>query len=73
MRFELREQHESKLGECVKDKERVDSEQSVEVKLPKFSITRFNGSHIDWLKFWNQFSTEIDTAAIAGVSNVFLP
>ena len=69
MRLELREQYE--LGEHVKDKKPVDSEQSVKVKLPKLSITRFNGSHIDWLRFWNQFSAEIDTAAIAGVSKFF--
>ena len=67
MRLELREQYESKLGEHVKDNKPVECEQNVKVKLPKSSITRFNGSHIDWLRFWNQFSTEVDTAAMARV------
>ena len=47
MLLELREQYESKLGEDVKDKKSVDSEQSVKVKQPKLSIIRFNRSHID--------------------------
>ena len=38
------------------------------VKLPKLSITKFNVTVIDWTRFWNQFSTEIDTANISNVS-----
>ena len=31
-------------------------------KLPKLVITKFSGTHVDWLRFWNQFEAEIDTA-----------
>ena len=36
-------------------------------KLPKLVITRFNGSYHDWLRFWGQFTAEIDSAEIADV------
>lgn len=36
-------------------------------KLPKLVITRFNGSYHDWLRFWNQFSAEIDKAQIPDI------
>ena len=29
-------------------------------KLPKLTITKFNGSHTDWLRFWNIYEAEID-------------
>ena len=32
-------------------------------KLPKLTITKFQGTHLDWLWFWNQFETEIDNFA----------
>ena len=38
------------------------------VKLPKLTITMFQGTHLDWLRFWNQFETEIDKAGITQVA-----
>ena len=32
----------------------------LKLKLPKLVITSFNGNHIDWFRFWNQFRSEID-------------
>ena len=29
-------------------------------KLPKLTIAKFNGSHTDWLRFWNIYEAEID-------------
>ena len=37
-------------------------------KLPKLTITKFQGTHLHWLRFWNQFETEIDKAAITQVA-----
>ena len=31
----------------------------LKVKLPELVITRFNGTHINSFKFWNQFKREI--------------
>ena len=37
------------------------SHKAANTKLLKLVITKFNGTHIDWLRFWNQFEAEIDT------------
>ena len=33
------------------------------MKLLKLTITMFQGTHLDWLQFWNQFETEITQVA----------
>ena len=38
------------------------------VKNYPLTITKFQGTHLDWLRFWNQFETEIDKAAITQVA-----
>ena len=38
-------------------------------KLPKLTITKFQGTHLDWLRFWSRFETEIDKATITQVAN----
>ena len=38
------------------------------VKLPKLTITSFNGSHLDWERFWNQFEAEVENAQVAEVT-----
>ena len=39
----------------------------LKVKLPKLVITRFNGTHIDWFRFWNQFEREIERSELSAV------
>ena len=34
------------------------------MKLPKLSISRFRGTHLDFFRFWNTFETEVDKATI---------
>ena len=36
----------------------------LKVKLPKLVISRFDGTHIDWSRFWNQFESEIDRSEL---------
>ena len=38
------------------------------VKLPKLTITSFNGSHLDWERFWSQFEAEVHNAQLADVT-----
>ena len=33
-------------------------------------ITKFNGTHLDWTRFWNQFSVEIDSSRLASVTKL---
>ena len=37
-------------------------------KLPKLTITKFNGTYEGWLPFWNKFTAEVDSADLAPVS-----
>ena len=41
---------------------------SIAAKLPKLSITKFNGSFSDWLRFWNQFQAVVDSQSINKVT-----
>ena len=38
------------------------------VTLQKLQITKFDGTHADWLRFWNQFEAEIHAAEIPAVT-----
>ena len=40
----------------------------VAVKLQKYTISPFQGDYRDWLRFWQQFSVEIDQSGLAQVS-----
>ena len=53
---------ESKMNYATKTSEAKSSPPSegVRTKLPKPTIAKFNGSHTDWLRFWNIYEAEID-------------
>ena len=38
------------------------------VKLQKYTITPFSGDYKDWVRFWNQFSVEVDRSTISEIS-----
>ena len=38
------------------------------VKLQRYTITPFNGEYKDWLRFWNQFTVEVDGSSISEIS-----
>ena len=38
------------------------------VELQKYTITPFKGDYKDWIRFWNQFSVEVDGSAISKIS-----
>eukprot|EP00112_Aurelia_sp_Birch-Aquarium-sp1_P025483 Seg848.6 transcript_id=Seg848.6/GoldUCD/mRNA.D3Y31 product="hypothetical protein" protein_id=Seg848.6/GoldUCD/D3Y31 len=54
--------------EVAESRERSMKEQQGRVKLPKLVISKFQGIHIDWKRFWSQFETEIDKSDIAQVT-----
>ena len=49
-------------------RDKIVNEERVNVKLPKLVITKFDGTSLDWFRFWNQFESEIDKAEIDPVS-----
>lgn len=44
----------------------------LKVRLPKLLIMRFNGTHIDWFRIWNQFESETDRSELSAVSKFSL-
>ena len=61
MRLEMRKKYDREEGkDTVKE--------SVKVKLPKLVISKFEGTALDWFRFWNQFETEVDKQDISPVT-----
>ena len=71
-RLEHRLLEERKIQEIKKQMKTKEEENSicntVKVRLPKLIITKFEGTHLDWFRFWNQFQTEINKSDISPVS-----
>ena len=53
---------------CDIRRETVREERYKNVKLPNLIITKFEGTHIGWFPFWNQYETEIDRSELHLVS-----
>ena len=53
MRLEMRMQLEKK-------EDKKPGEDLPKTKLPKLVISKFEGTPLDWFRFWNQFESEID-------------
>ena len=63
-KLELRRKYEKKMEESHFKSMKEDKQS---VKLPKLVITKFQGTHLDWQRFWNQFETEINRAEIGQI------
>ena len=59
---------EKKFGEDSKGYATSHAQKVVNSRLPKLVITPFNGTHSDWLRFWNEFKAEIDSTQIPMVT-----
>ena len=51
----------------LEEKQSTSSQRSNIAKLPKLTITKFNGSHLDWRCSWEQFTVEIDKSGMAEI------
>ena len=60
----LRRQAEYEDKQLEKRSRKMEQQQP-QVKLPKLVISKFNGTYLDWLRFWEQFTSQIDKSAIA--------
>ena len=62
MRFQMRADVDaSRTNENVITVKPEDRE--VHVELPKLVITKFDGTHLDWLRFWSQFQ-QVDNSRL---------
>ncbi|XP_046846738.1 uncharacterized protein LOC124440389 [Xenia sp. Carnegie-2017] len=68
-KFERRMEHEKALSE---NREKSTSGKNggtkLTTKLPKLVITKFTGQHTDWLRFWGQFTAEIDNSDVSSIT-----
>ena len=62
-KMQMKHDYEKKLMEVSKSSK----ENLSKVKLPKLVITKFQGTPLDWQRFWSQFETEIDKPEITQV------
>ena len=59
-REEIKLQMKMKYAQEKKDQVADKEPSTTRAKLPKLVITKFNGTHLDWFRFWNQYQAEID-------------
>ena len=62
VRLEIKKKFEAKTVEKESDAGKP------KAKLPKLVITKFQGTHLDWQRFWGQFEVEIDKSDIGQVT-----
>ena len=59
----------AEMKKLKKTEERRGSrEDEVRVKLPRLVISQFEGTHLDWFRFWNQHETQIDKTGLSPIS-----
>lgn len=51
--------------ELETDKLKLSETRRVQTKLPDLQISRFQGNHLDWGRFWSLFQTQIDEAPMS--------
>ena len=64
-KFQARAKLEKSLKTSLENSE---NSSSIGVKLPKLEISKFQGTFLDWTRFWNQFETEINKAKLTQVA-----
>ena len=62
-------EHEKKIAEEQAKEER---EKEIKAKLFKVEITKFNGTHLGWIRFWIQYEAKIDKSKLSAVAKVFI-
>ena len=69
---EIQEKEEQSNWEIKKFEVKADGKEGnagkPKAQLPKLVITRFQGTHLDWQRFWGQFEVEIDKPDIGQVA-----
>ena len=66
-KLEMKLKYEEKSAELRNGKQGESS--GSQAKLPKLSITKYDGTYEQWLPFWNKFCAEIESTNLAPCSN----
>ena len=59
---------QSELVNSAKSKPETQEFSSPSAKLPKLVISKYEGSYMDWPRFWGQFTEGIDKSSIAPIT-----
>ena len=68
MQMEVKKKEEGEKEENKKEYSLLNDCKFSKTKLPKLVITKFDGTHFDWFRFWNQFESQIDKCDLPQVS-----
>ena len=68
MQMEVKKKEEGEKEERKKEYSLLNDCKFSKTKLPKLVITKFDGTHFDWFRFWNQFESQIDKCDLPQVS-----
>ena len=69
MRLQVKSMYETNSTNASVNRDQSDVKpKEPRVKLPKLVITKFQGHHLDWIRFWSQFEIEIDNSDLSPVS-----
>ena len=60
MQMEVKKKEEREKEEKKKEYSLLNDCKFPKTKLLKLVITKFDGTHFDWFRFWNQFESQID-------------
>ena len=65
-----RDEISAQRDEIAADQNQRTTAKAPTVKLPKLEVTKFNGTYIDWPRFWNIFEVEVDRNSIPTVTKL---
>ena len=68
IQMEVKKKEEGEKEEKKKEYSLLNDCKFSKMKLPKLVITKFDGTHFDWSRFWNQFERQIDKCDLPQVS-----
>ena len=68
MQIKMKKKREREKEKMKKEYRLLNDYKFSKTKLPKLVITKFGGTHFDWLRFWNQFDSQIDKCYLPQVS-----
>ena len=67
---ELKMAQQSEQSDAVIKTSHVSESVGIQARLPKLEIAEFDGSYMDWLRFWGQFEEIVDKTSIATTSKL---
>ena len=68
MQMEMKKKEEREKEENKKEYSLLDDWKFSKTKLSKLVITKFDSTHFDWFRFWNQFESQIGKFDLPQVS-----